>query len=309
MIPPGGYFLVKLSGSSFSGRYALPAADVTGYTNLASSGTVALFDSLGYVADYIGYGIGPPLYEGTQFFSSLSYTNAALRDGNGCADTNNNFLDFKSASPSPYNSSVTPQPCSLATNPRIAAVVDPTTVAAGGSILFLAQVSPGQNPTSSGLAVAANLTAIGGPSVVYFYDDGTRGDSVAGDLIFSLSAQVADETLPGLKSIRVAVVDSQQRTNATSVQLEVTAPSRASMDLNGDGKSDLLWHHATRRDVWLWPMDGAVRAGESYVRTVGEPGWAIRGVGDFDADGQADVLWRHAPTGMVFLWTMDGATV
>jgi len=309
VIPPGGYFLVKLSGSTFSGRYTLPPADVTGYTNLASSGTVVLVDSMGYAADYIGYGIGPPYYEGTQFFSSLGYTNAALRHGNGCADTNNNFLDFQNASPSPYNSNVTPQPCGLATNPRIAAVVDPTTVAAGASILLLAQVLPGGNPTSSGLAVAANLTAIGGASLVSLYDDGTHGDSVAGDLIFSLSAQVAVETQPGGKSIRVAVADSQLRASATSVQLNVAAPLRPSMDLNGDGTSDLLWHHATRGDVWLWPMNGAAKAGESYVRTVGEPGWAIRGAGDLNGDGHADVLWRHAPTGMLYLWTMDGNTV
>jgi len=27
-------------------------------------------------------------------------------------------------------------------------------------------------------------------------------------------------------------------------------------DFNGDLKGDVLWRHATRGEVWLWPMDG-----------------------------------------------------
>ena len=25
-------------------------------------------------------------------------------------------------------------------------------------------------------------------------------------------------------------------------------------DYNGDGKADILWHHATRGEVWVWLM-------------------------------------------------------
>jgi hypothetical protein len=80
-------------------------------------------------------------------------------------------------------------------------------------------------------------------------------------------------------------------------------------DFDGDLKSDVLWRHATLGDLWLWPMDGAQRTAELYVKTVAEPGWEIRGLGDQTGDGQADVLWRHAPTGMLYLWTMDGSAV
>ena len=83
-------------------------------------------------------------------------------------------------------------------------------------------------------------------------------------------------------------------------------PKPAASDFTGDRKSDILWHHATRGEVWLWPMDGAARTAETYVRTVAEPGWEIRGLGDQTGDGKADMLWRHAPTGMLYLWTMNG---
>jgi len=83
----------------------------------------------------------------------------------------------------------------------------------------------------------------------------------------------------------------------------------ASTDLTGDSRSDVVWRHAARGEVWLWPMRGSEQTAESYVRTVSEAGWAIRGLHDQTGDGQADVLWRHAPTGMLYLWTMNGSTV
>ena len=32
-------------------------------------------------------------------------------------------------------------------------------------------------------------------------------------------------------------------------------------DFGGDGKSDILWHHASRGEVWVWPMNGRQRDG------------------------------------------------
>jgi hypothetical protein len=86
------------------------------------------------------------------------------------------------------------------------------------------------------------------------------------------------------------------------------APGRRS-DFTGDMKSDILWHHATHGEVWLWPMDGGVHTAETYVSTVGDVDWQIRGLGDQTGDGQADILWRHATTGQLYLWTMDGGDV
>jgi alpha-tubulin suppressor-like RCC1 family protein len=75
-------------------------------------------------------------------------------------------------------------------------------------------------------------------------------------------------------------------------------------DFNGDWRSDILWRHATRGDVWVWPMDGASRLAEAFLRTVSEPGWEIRGQGDQNGDGRANILWRHGPTGMLYLWSI-----
>ena len=86
----------------------------------------------------------------------------------------------------------------------------------------------------------------------------------------------------------------------------VTVHPRA--DFTGDLKSDILWRHATRGEVWLWPMNGVTRIAETHAGTVGDPGFEIRGLGDQTGDGKADVLWRHKTAGLVYLWPMNGGT-
>jgi hypothetical protein len=46
-------------------------------------------------------------------------------------------------------------------------------------------------------------------------------------------------------------------------------------DYDGDGKSDILWHHATAGEAWVWLMDGAVPLSETWVATVADVGYQI----------------------------------
>ena len=105
-------------------------------------------------------------------------------------------------------------------------------------------------------------------------------------------------------SIQVASGDGGGGTLNFMLDFKATSPPAS--DFTGDRKSDILWRHATGGDLWLWPMDGAARTAESYVRTVGDTTWEIRGVGDFTGDGKADILWRNAVSGQIYLWPMDG---
>jgi len=83
---------------------------------------------------------------------------------------------------------------------------------------------------------------------------------------------------------------------------------RAASDFTPDLKSDILWRHATRGEVWLWPMDGAARLSETHVRTVPDTDWEIRGLGDQTGDGKSDILWRHKTSGQIYFWPMNGST-
>jgi hypothetical protein len=88
----------------------------------------------------------------------------------------------------------------------------------------------------------------------------------------------------------------------------INVVNTALSDFDADGSSDILWRHAAQGDMWLWAMDGGARTAETYVRTVGDTNWEIRGVADFTGDRRADILWRNKTTGQIYFWPMDGST-
>jgi hypothetical protein len=82
-------------------------------------------------------------------------------------------------------------------------------------------------------------------------------------------------------------------------------------DLDGDGKADLIWQHATQGLVAAWLMDGSQvlsTTSLSLPRT-SDLHWQIVGAGDTDNDGRADIIWRHDTEGWLGVWRMDGINV
>jgi uncharacterized protein YkwD len=112
-------------------------------------------------------------------------------------------------------------------------------------------------------------------------------------------------------TISNAVVSGASR--AITYDVTVIDPAQAARpapasEFTGDRKSDILWRHAARGDMWLWPMDGAARTAETYVRTVADTAWEVRSLGDQTGDGKADLVWRNKATGQIYFWPMDGST-
>jgi len=115
LLTPGKYFLIHEAGG-VNGE-PLPAADATGSIALAATaGKVALVSSTTAltgsgcsigptVHDLVGYGATPDCFEGTSPTPAPSATNADVRKGGGCVDTNDNALDFFLHEPSPRNNS------------------------------------------------------------------------------------------------------------------------------------------------------------------------------------------------------------
>jgi hypothetical protein len=79
----------------------------------------------------------------------------------------------------------------------------------------------GFNPPSTGLAVSADLTSVGGSNNQAFFDNGTNGDQTAGDGTFSYRATVPAGTTVGSKSIPFTITDAQSRTGAGVIGLTV----------------------------------------------------------------------------------------
>ena len=156
-LSPGQYFLIQ--GASGTTGSPLPTPDVTDATPINMSGTagkVALASinvslgcnggstpctpaQLANIVDLVGYG-SANFYEGSGAAPTLSNTTAALRDGDGCTDTDNNSADFAAGAPTPRNTA------------------SPTNTCGGGgdTAPYVSSTTPTGGAT--GVATTANLT-------------------------------------------------------------------------------------------------------------------------------------------------------
>lgn len=123
-IQPGARFLVQLAGGAVGAP--LPTPDATGASNLsATSGKIALVrdgatlscgsapgscSAVPAVEDLVGYGAASD-YEGAGAAPALTSTTAAIRNADGCSDSDVNANDFAAGPPAPRNSSSAPHSC------------------------------------------------------------------------------------------------------------------------------------------------------------------------------------------------------
>ena len=128
------------------------------------------------------------------------------------------------------------EPAPLPTNPAGVGGASPATVGRGNSTVLTVTVTPGTFPTSSGLAVSANLSTIGGSSTQLFYDDATHGDTNTGDNVFTYSTSVSTGTSVGAKSLSTVITDAQLRTNSAAI-ISVTVAG-ATRTWSGGGVND-----------------------------------------------------------------------
>lgn len=118
-IEPGGYYLVQQAQGA-GGTTPLPTPDATGTTAMsATAGKVALASSTtalsgtcpagGALVDFVGFG-GANCSE-TSPTPTLANTTAAIRNGGGCIETDDNSADFTVGTPTPRNSAAPVNPC------------------------------------------------------------------------------------------------------------------------------------------------------------------------------------------------------
>lgn len=252
VIEPGHYFLIQEAGGT--NGTALPTPDLTGGISMAAgAGKVALVANQTPLAgtcptgvvDFVGYGTGTNCYEGTTGpTATINTTNAAFRKGDGCTDTDDNAADFTVKAASPRNSASPANPCNISapTNPVItSAVASPANALVGTTITFTASVALGTNPTSTGLTVTVDLSAIGGSATQPMYDDGTHGDVIAGDNNFTVQATTAGASA-GTYTLPVTVKDDRQRSGTGNISLKLTVPAeyKAIHAIQGSGNTSPL---------------------------------------------------------------------
>jgi hypothetical protein len=204
-----------------------------------------------------------------------------------------------------YSSLVTPFPLADGNySARVAAVGPGGSTSSAVSNAFSFQAcsfslgSVSQTFPAGGGAGSVTVNAVSGcdwtvTSAATWITLGTTGGSGPGIASFTVAANA------GIAARTANVTIAGQ---AFAVYQAGTAAIRA--DFTGDGKSDILWRHATRGEVWLWAMNGGVRTSEAYIRTVADTTWEILGLGDQNGDGTPDILWRRQTNGAVCLWPM-----
>ena len=276
-IPAGGYYLIQEASGGTAGSL-LPTADATGTINLAAgAGKVALANSTtalsgacpsgASIVDLVGYGTAN-CFEGALATGPTGNATSIIRASGGCTDTDNNHDDFSLTTPNPRNSGATPVVCAASTPPTGSGSANPSTVAPGQTTLLTVVVTPGSNPTSTGLSVTGDVSSVSGLVNQPFYDDGTHGDLTSGDKTFSFLATVPIGTSVGSKLLPVTITDAQARSGSTSISMNVAgAPvitGQPASRTNSVGDNAVFTVSASGASVsYLWRLNGANISGAS----------------------------------------------
>ncbi len=230
VLQPGQYYLV--ASTSYTGSIPSNAT----FSNAACQCALAAANgglairlgpaNTGSVIDAVGWGTGSNVFFESARTTAPGNSNSKIRLDQGCQDTDNNAADFATQSPSaPRNQASAPTVCSGGSPTLFASIgASPSTVAPGGTTFITVNVQPATEPPSTGITVTGNFANIGGPASQPLFDDGSNGDAVSGDGIYSFLATVAVETSGGIFPVTVQVSDAQGRTVNLSVNITVNAP-------------------------------------------------------------------------------------
>jgi hypothetical protein len=174
---------------------------------------------------------------------------------------------------------------------------------AGDSDVLAANTS-GTGITASYNAAVEMLTLTGSDTLAHY-------QQVLDSVTFTTGANPTNFGLDPTRTLTWTIDDGSGSNNTATATTTISiAANLVKNDLNGDGKSDILFqervgplHGPTLIDF----MNGTSVAAQA---TLAGPGitWQLVGSGDFNGDGKADILWQNID-GTPQIWTMNGSTV
>ncbi|WP_338876062.1 putative Ig domain-containing protein [Spirosoma sp. SC4-14] len=233
-IAAGGYFLIKESSGGSNG-VDLPTSDLSGSINLsASAGKVALVNVTtalsgtcptgASIIDFVGFGTTANCYEGSGSTPAPSNTNAVLRAGNGCTDTNDNSSDFSAGTPNPRNSATALSPCGGSVLTAIPTSLTGLTTTEGTASASLSYTLTGANLEANPVSVSATA------GIELSTDNGTFQPTLSitpssGSVSQVIYARLSSTATAGVFSGTITHTASSTLTASVTVSGQVNAPS------------------------------------------------------------------------------------
>lgn len=106
----------------------------------------------------------------------------------------------------------------------------------------------------------------------------------------------------GTGNLPCGVVDQTDNARSLNQTIPVVSQFRATVvpvtgalrhtDINGDGRSDLMWRNAADTSLEYWFMNGSSVLGTATI-SIGSV-WQVAHVGDVSGDGKADIVWINS---------------
>ncbi|MEI6205580.1 MAG: FG-GAP-like repeat-containing protein [Desulfuromonadales bacterium] len=82
----------------------------------------------------------------------------------------------------------------------------------------------------------------------------------------------------------------------------------ATGDINGDGKSDLIWWNKSTGQVYVMLLNGTAISGGNTIYTEPDTNWKIVAAADFNGNGKAELLWWNSSTGQTAIGQTNGTS-
>jgi hypothetical protein len=161
---------------------------------------------------------------------------------------------------------------------------------------------PTSRTVMAGVSTTFSVAATGSPTPTYQWRK--NGTAISGAT--SSRYVISNPKAADVGTYSVVVKNSVGTVTSSNATLTVKPLVHA--DLNGDGKSDILWENILTGDHRLWLMTGTSKISGLDLATTSKD-WEVIGPGEFNADGKTDILIQNMATREVKVWLMSGSTV
>jgi endonuclease G len=196
----GGNFLTSFAADTNNSGFPTAPGTTTSISNKTLNSTIPTSGTF-----YLAWNYSVAATSTTTNAQALAIDNISIK---GIASTTATPTPTPTATPS---ATPTPDP----TNPTGTGSASPNPVTPGGSTTLTVNVTSGANPASSGIAVIADLSSIGGSATQQFSGSGS---------VFTYQAATGSDTAPGVKTLPFTVSDAEGRSGTGSISLTIEQP-------------------------------------------------------------------------------------